>query len=101
MNRTRSGKTLLEVLVMVVVLLGLGGMLAHAVSKVRAGFASPDGTGRHSARFGSLIAALASLFGRSRPGAHRFEPLPSCAVEGLSVLSIHLTEVRDSWPLMK
>ena len=36
MNRTRSGKTLLEVLVMVVVLLGLGGMLAHAVSKVRA-----------------------------------------------------------------
>jgi len=36
MTRTRSGKTVIELLVMVVVLLGLGGMLAHAVSKVRA-----------------------------------------------------------------
>jgi hypothetical protein len=36
MTRTRSGKTFIELLVMVVVLLGLGGMLAHAVQKVRA-----------------------------------------------------------------
>ena len=36
MMRNRCGKTLLELLVMVVVLLGLGGMLAHAVTKVRA-----------------------------------------------------------------
>jgi hypothetical protein len=36
MTRTRSGKTLTELLVMAVVLLGLGGMLAHTVQKVRA-----------------------------------------------------------------
>jgi Tfp pilus assembly protein PilV len=36
MTRTRSGKTLPELLVIVVVLLGLAGMLAHAVQKVRA-----------------------------------------------------------------
>jgi hypothetical protein len=35
MTRTRCGKTLLELLVIVVVLLGLGGMLAHAALKVR------------------------------------------------------------------
>ena len=36
MTRTRSGKTLPELLVIVVVLLGLAGMLAHAVKKDRA-----------------------------------------------------------------
>ncbi len=36
MTRTRFGMTLSELLVMVVVLLGLAGMLAHAVQKVRA-----------------------------------------------------------------
>jgi hypothetical protein len=41
MTRTRSGKTVIELLVMVVVLLGLGGLLAHAVSKVRAAASSP------------------------------------------------------------
>jgi hypothetical protein len=34
MTRTRSGKTLTELLVMVVVLLGLSGMLAYSVQKV-------------------------------------------------------------------
>jgi hypothetical protein len=36
MTRTRSGKTLTELLVMAVVLLGLGAMLTHTVQKVRA-----------------------------------------------------------------
>jgi hypothetical protein len=43
MTRTRSGKTFLELLVMVVVLAGLGGMLAHAVQKVRAAADTPPG----------------------------------------------------------
>jgi hypothetical protein len=41
MTRTRSGKTLTELLVMLVVLLGLAGMLAHAVQKVRAAATTP------------------------------------------------------------
>jgi hypothetical protein len=41
MTRTRSGKTLSELVVIVVVLLGLGGMLAHAVQKVRAAADAP------------------------------------------------------------
>jgi hypothetical protein len=44
MTRTRSGKTLTELLVMLVVLLGLTGMLAHAVQKVRAASATRPGT---------------------------------------------------------
>jgi hypothetical protein len=42
MTRTRSGKTLSELVVIVVVLLGLGGMLAHAVQKVRAAAVAPQ-----------------------------------------------------------
>jgi hypothetical protein len=48
MTQTRSGKTFFELLVMVVVLLGLGGMLFHAVQKVRAG-AAPSPSVRSSA----------------------------------------------------
>ena len=48
MTRTRSGKTLTELLTMVVVLLGLSGMLAYSVQKVCAvgfvpGRAEPGG----------------------------------------------------------
>jgi hypothetical protein len=43
MTRTRSGKTLTELLVMIVVLVGLSGMLAHAVQKVCAAAGNPPG----------------------------------------------------------
>jgi hypothetical protein len=42
MTRTRSGKTLTELLTMLAVLLGLGGMLAYSVQKVCAVGLAPD-----------------------------------------------------------
>jgi hypothetical protein len=46
MTRTRSGKTLTELLTMLAVVLGLSGMLAYSVQKVCAvGFAPARGPG--------------------------------------------------------
>lgn len=42
MNRTRSGKTLTELLTMLFVLLGLSGMLAYSVQKVCAVGLAPN-----------------------------------------------------------